>query len=88
MWQRASSRVTARDRCAIRVNYPIAQGRLQGSIGAAESLSSIFGPILMTQVFGTFEHSLSGAPFFVAACLAVVALLIAVRVGPPPATAP
>jgi DHA1 family tetracycline resistance protein-like MFS transporter len=29
-----------------------AQGRLQGSIGAAESLSSIIGPILMSQVFG------------------------------------
>ena len=60
-----------------------AQGRLQGSIGAAESLSSIFGPLLMTQVFGTFEHTLSGAPFFVAAVLSIVALLIAVRVRPP-----
>jgi len=61
-----------------------AQGRLQGSIGAAESLSSIFGPILMTQVFGAFEHTLSGAPFFVAAVLSVAALFIAIRVGPPP----
>ena len=61
-----------------------AQGRLQGSIGAAESLSSIFGPILMTQVFGAFEHTLSGAPFFVAAVLSVAALFIAMRVGPPP----
>ncbi len=61
-----------------------AQGRLQGSIGAAESLSSIFGPILMTQVFGAFEHTVSGAPFFVAAVLSVAALFIAMRVGPPP----
>ncbi len=61
-----------------------AQGRLQGSIGAAESLSSIFGSILMTQVFGAFEHTLSGAPFFVAAVLSVAALFIAIRVGPPP----
>jgi DHA1 family tetracycline resistance protein-like MFS transporter len=60
-----------------------AQGRLQGSIGAAESLSSIFGPILMTQVFGTFEHSLSGAPFFVAAVLSLAALFIAMRVAAP-----
>jgi len=59
------------------------QGRLQGSIGAAESLSSIFGPILMTQVFGAFEHTLPGAPFFVAAVLSVAALFIARRVAPP-----
>ncbi len=57
-----------------------AQGRLQGTIGAAEGLSSIFGPILMTQVFGAFEHSMPGAPFFVAAGLSVVAILIALRV--------
>lgn len=56
-----------------------AQGRLQGAIGAAEGLSSIFGPILMSQVFGAFEHSLAGAPFFVAAALSVVALFIAMR---------
>lgn len=57
-----------------------AQGRLQGAIGAAEGLSSIFGPILMSQVFGAFEHTLPGAPFFVAAVLSVAALFIAVRV--------
>jgi MFS transporter, DHA1 family, tetracycline resistance protein len=56
-----------------------AQGRLQGAIGAAESLSSIFGPILMSQVFGAFEHRLPGAPFFVAAVLSVAALAIALR---------
>jgi DHA1 family tetracycline resistance protein-like MFS transporter len=59
-----------------------AQGRLQGAVGAAESLSSIFGPILMSQVFGTFERSLPGAPFFVAAALSVVALVIAMRAAP------
>ena len=64
-----------------------AQGRLQGSIGAAEGLSSIFGPILMTQVFGAFENTLAGAPFFVAAVLSVAGLLIAMRVGPPPPAA-
>ena len=56
-----------------------AQGRLQGAVGAAESLSSIFGPILMSQVFGTFEHQLPGAPFFVAAVLSIAALGIALR---------
>lgn len=60
------------------------QGRLQGTIGAAESLSSIIGPLLMTQVFGAFEHRLPGAPFFLAAALAVVALLVAMRAAPPP----
>jgi len=64
-----------------------AQGRLQGAIGAAEGLSSIFGPIVMSQVFGAFEHSLPGAPFFVAAVLSVAALLITLRAAPPPIAA-
>lgn len=63
-----------------------AQGRLQGVIGAAEGLSSIFGPILMTQVFGAFEHSMPGAPFYVAALLSLVALFIALRAAPPPSS--
>jgi DHA1 family tetracycline resistance protein-like MFS transporter len=61
-----------------------AQGRLQGTIGAAEGLSSIFGPILMTQIFGHFEHSLPGAPFFVAAALSLTSCFIAARAAPPP----
>ena len=61
-----------------------AQGRLQGSIGAAESLSSILGAILMTQVFGAFEHTQPGAPFFVAAVLSVAGLFIATRAASPP----
>lgn len=60
-----------------------AQGRLQGTIGAAEGLSTIFGPILMTQVFGAFERTMPGAPFFVAAVLSLVALLIALRAPAP-----
>jgi MFS transporter, DHA1 family, tetracycline resistance protein len=62
-----------------------AQGRLQGAVGAAESLSSIFGPILMSQAFGAFEHRAPGAPFFLAAVLSVAALLIAMRASPAPA---
>jgi DHA1 family tetracycline resistance protein-like MFS transporter len=61
-----------------------AQGRLQGTIGAAEGLSAIFGPVVMTQVFGAFEHSIPGAPFFVAAALSVLALLIILPAPPPP----
>ena len=33
-----------------------AQGRLQGMVGGAEGLSSIIGPIVMSQTFGAFEH--------------------------------
>ena len=62
-----------------------AQGRLQGVIGASESLSSIVGPILMTQIFGAFEHTLPGAPFFVAAVFTVFGLLIAMGVRAPEA---
>jgi DHA1 family tetracycline resistance protein-like MFS transporter len=60
-----------------------AQGRLQGSIGAAEGLSSIFGPILMSQVFGAFEHTLPGVPFFVAAGLSTIALFVTLRAASP-----
>lgn len=60
-----------------------AQGRLQGTIGAAEGMSSIFGPILMTQVFGAFQQSIPGAPFFVAALLSVLSLVIATRAAAP-----
>lgn len=56
-----------------------AQGRLQGTVGGAEGLSSIIGPIVMSQTFGAFEHSLPGAPFFLAAVLALVAWVIATR---------
>ncbi len=55
------------------------QGRLQGTIGGAEGMSSIIGPIVMTQTFGAFEHSVPGAPFFLAAVLSLAALLIATR---------
>ena len=63
-----------------------AQGRLQGTIGGAEGLASIIGPIVMTQTFGHFEHSMPGAPFYLAAVLTAVALVFAVRAAPPGAT--
>jgi len=61
-----------------------AQGRLQGSIGAAESLASIFGPLVMAQAFGAFEHTFPGAPFLVAALITFVSVAIALRAAPPP----
>ena len=67
----------------------MASARAQGldgeaaCLGAAEGLSTIFGPILMTQVFGAFERTMPGAPFFVAAVLSLVALLIALRAPAP-----
>lgn len=60
------------------------QGRLQGTIGAAESLSSIFGPIMMSQLFGATEHRFPGAPFLLAGALAIVALVVATRAPEPP----
>jgi hypothetical protein len=36
----------------------------------------------MTQVFGAFSHTIPGAPFFLAALLALGALFIAMRAPP------
>jgi len=52
-----------------------AQGELQGAVAGLFSLSSIFGPPLMTQLFGRFTSPsapfhLPGAAFFAAAALA------------------
>jgi DHA1 family tetracycline resistance protein-like MFS transporter len=70
------------------------QGELQGGIASLYSLSSIVGPVLMTQTLGYFGRTsavvyLPGAPFLVAAVLALGALA-ALRVRDrvePPATA-
>jgi DHA1 family tetracycline resistance protein-like MFS transporter len=70
------------------------QGELQGGIASLYSLSSIVGPLLMTQTLGYFGRTsavvyLPGAPFLVAAVLALGALA-ALRVRDrvePPATA-
>jgi MFS transporter, DHA1 family, tetracycline resistance protein len=56
-----------------------AQGRLQGTIGALEGLSSIAGPLLMTQLFGAFEERAPGAPFFAAALLVLIGLALTRR---------
>ncbi len=56
---------------------PNAQGELQGAVAGLFSLSSIVGPVVMTQLFGHFSATaarpyLPGAAFFFAGALAVL----------------
>lgn len=53
-----------------------AQGRLQGAVSSLEGLSSIVGPILMTQLFQGFSRTVPGMPFFAATALYVLALVV------------
>ena len=72
-----------------------AQGELQGAVACLYSLSSIFGPPLMTQVLGYFSAPTAplhfpGAAFLTAAALTVacaVMFLRALRRAPPPPVA-
>ena len=59
---------------------PDAQGELQGAVASLQSLTSILGPPLMTQLFGRFSAPdapihLPGAAFLAAAILTAFALL-------------
>ncbi|MBY0586955.1 TCR/Tet family MFS transporter [bacterium] len=59
---------------------PDAQGELQGTISSMHSVTSIIGPVMMTQVFGYFTSEssviyLPGAAFFFAALLTIVGLV-------------
>jgi DHA1 family tetracycline resistance protein-like MFS transporter len=61
-----------------------AQGELQGALTSAASLAMILSPLAMTWTFATFAqrdtaHYLPGAPFLVAMCLSVAALLLFIR---------
>jgi DHA1 family tetracycline resistance protein-like MFS transporter len=61
---------------------PTEQGRLQGAVSSIAGVAGVFGPGLFTQVFAFFVHEdarlrMPGAPFFLAAALSVIALLIA-----------
>jgi MFS transporter, DHA1 family, tetracycline resistance protein len=63
---------------------PEAQGALQGAIGSLEGVSSIVGPLVMTGLFSAFggpgaRPSVPGAPFFCAAALTMVALVLLAR---------
>jgi DHA1 family tetracycline resistance protein-like MFS transporter len=63
---------------------PNEQGELQGALTSLASLSSIFGPWLMTYLFYYFTNAnapvyLPGAPFFLGALLMLLSTLLAVR---------
>ena len=57
-----------------------AQGELQGAIGSIVSLTAIFGPPVMTAVFGAYADNegifFPGAPYMLAAALMMAAVLI------------
>jgi len=60
------------------------QGELQGAVSSLQSLAAIVGPPLMTTSFATFSSPaapvyLPGAPYYLAAGFAVLALLIFLR---------
>jgi len=60
------------------------QGELQGALTSLISLTSIVGPLLMTNLFAFFTNPSSsiqfpGAPFLMAAFLALISLLLAMR---------
>ncbi len=58
-----------------------AQGELQGAIASTMSITAIFGPLIMTGVFGAYADETGvffpGAPYLVAASCAAVAIAIA-----------
>lgn len=61
-----------------------AQGELQGALASVNSVGSIIGPLLMTQLFAYFAGSnapvyLPGAPFLASAVLTVVAWAVFLR---------
>jgi MFS transporter, DHA1 family, tetracycline resistance protein len=65
---------------------PDSQGELQGGVSSLMSLTTIIGPVLMTQILGRFSRAgapiyFPGAAFLLAALLAIFALLIVLRAG-------
>jgi DHA1 family tetracycline resistance protein-like MFS transporter len=60
---------------------PSEQGQLQGAINSLRGISGLFGPVLFTWIFsksiGSYAHfQLPGSPFFFAALLLAVSLLL------------
>ena len=60
------------------------QGELQGALGSLRSITFIIGPVLFSRVFGWFidpKHSFQvpGAPYYLAAALLFVAMLMSTR---------
>ncbi len=63
---------------------PSEQGELQGALTSMMSLTSIIGPVIMTNLFAYFTKPaapvyLPGAPFYMGALLILAAVLISVR---------
>jgi DHA1 family tetracycline resistance protein-like MFS transporter len=63
---------------------PNEQGELQGGLASMMSLTTILGPLLMTQILGRFSGAgapiyFPGAAFLLAAILATLSLLIVLR---------
>ncbi len=56
------------------------QGELQGALASSFGLATIIGPLMMSQIFGSFTRGegayLPGAPFLAAAVLVMLALLV------------
>lgn len=72
---------------------PDHQGELQGAVSSMMSLTTIIGPLLMTQTLGRFSGAgaplhFPGAAFVLAAILGTIALMIVVRVSAPVSTLP
>jgi DHA1 family tetracycline resistance protein-like MFS transporter len=62
-----------------------AQGELQGAISSLQSLTAIFAPLFMTQLFGFFSSDAApiyfpGAPFFAAGALVLISIVVFQRV--------
>lgn len=61
-----------------------AQGELQGAVASTMSITSIFGPVIMTMTFGYFADDkglyFPGAPFILAALFGYASLLLLWRV--------
>jgi DHA1 family tetracycline resistance protein-like MFS transporter len=71
---------------------PTQQGALQGALASVTMTTGLVGPVLFTQTFSAFIGSrraahLPGAPYLLAAGLLVVALVLAIQVAKPPASA-
>ena len=67
---------------------PHEQGKLQGANGSITSIAGLIAPGLFTQSFAHFidkgrEWTLPGAPFFLAALLLLIALLLSLQVARP-----
>jgi DHA1 family tetracycline resistance protein-like MFS transporter len=72
---------------------PDEQGELQGGVASMMSLTTIIGPVIMTQALGRFSGAgapvfFPGAAFILAAALAVLSLAIVLRAAAPASALP